>query len=120
MAEEPMNPEEIAAEIRHLASPLSGFTFTQRMDEFRKLADRIKPPAPCTIDQVEGWEVQWFRRGSVAVSPRGIVWYSWVRGGVPVVPEGEIRPVLHPWPERPTEATDPTLTPYTIDQVDEE
>jgi len=97
-----LSSEEIAAEIRYLASPLSGFTFTQRMDEFRKLADRIKPPAPCTIDQVEGWEVQWFRRGAMALAP-GDAW-SWQWCCQWVNPQGVlVDGVVHPWPERPVE-----------------
>ena len=94
-----MTPEQIAKEIRYLASTYWG----QGRQDFYDLADRIYPTAPCTIDQGEGYEVEWFTRGAVCVSPKGIVWYSWNRGGVPVVPKSEVRPVMHPWPERPAD-----------------
>ena len=101
-----LTPEEIAAEIREILPDRDEYAPLPNSPRQRliELADRIDPPAtPCTIDQVEGWEVQWFTRGAVCVSPRGIVWYSWNRNGVPVVPEGEVRPIIHPWPERRTD-----------------
>ena len=104
-----LTPEEIAAEIREILPDRGEYppppnSLRQRLFE---LADRICPPPTCTIDQVEGYEVEWFTRGAVCVSPKGIVWYSWNRGGVPVVPKSEVRPVMHPWPERPAENKEP-------------
>ena len=95
-----LTPEEIAAEIREILpggeyAPLPNSP-RQRLIE---LADRIDPPATPKIDQVEGWEVQWFTRGAMALAPDGTIATTrcqWAN------PQGVlVDDVVHPWPERP-------------------
>ena len=97
-----LTPEEIAAEIREILPDRGEYAPLPNSPRQRlfELADRIDPPAtPCKIDDLEGWEVQWFTRGAMALAPDGTWSWQWCQWANP---QGVlVDDVLHPWPERP-------------------